>query len=136
MGNMTDMVTTTTTSPVGRSSAEASEERRGRSVAYRSARDEYVAIAELRKTNPVAAHLRERRYELEMTQAEVARLAGTTDKYISKIESGRHLPTLAVLQKVLAVLDEDLVLVFEERGADEDEQPAREEARVPVLAAA
>lgn len=124
----------TTASPVGRTATDAAEQRRGRSTAYRNARDEYDVIGDLRKRNPIAAHIRERRYELEMTQVEVARLAGTTDTYVSKIERGRHFPTLPVLQRILAVLEEDLVLVFEERGS-EDEQPARQEVRVPVVAA-
>jgi len=57
-----------TQSPVGRSTSEALADRAQRSQAYRNAQDEYARICDLRKTNPVAAHLRERRFELGLTQ--------------------------------------------------------------------
>jgi transcriptional regulator with XRE-family HTH domain len=75
---------------------------------YREARDEYAAIRELRKRNWIAAHIRERRYELDLTQRELAERAGTSHSFISKLESGAHIPTIPVLQRILAVLDEDL----------------------------
>ena len=84
-----------------------------RSEEYRDARDEYARIRELRKTNPVAAHLRERRYELGLTQQEVASAAGTSHSAISRLESGMHTPSLSTLQKIAAVLDEELVLCFQ-----------------------
>ena len=59
-------------SPVGRTVTEHSAELAARSEKFRAAGEEYARIRELRKTSPVAAHLRERRYELGMTQQEVA----------------------------------------------------------------
>lgn len=59
-------------SPIGRTVKEASEERARNSKAYREAGEEYAAIKELRKRNWIAAHIRERRYELELTQKVVA----------------------------------------------------------------
>ena len=58
------------------------------------ARQEYAAIRTLRKKNWIAAHIRERRYELDLTQQEVARRAGTSHSFISKLESGEHIPTI------------------------------------------
>jgi len=103
----------TTESPIGRTAAEAAADRAARSEDYRAARDEYARIRELRKTNPIAAHLRERRFELGLTQQEVATAAGTSHTAISRLESGTHTPNLATLQKVAAVLDEELLVCFQ-----------------------
>lgn len=120
-------------SPVGRTGREGAAARSGRSSEYREARDEYAAIRELRQKNWIAAHIRERRYELELTQQEVAEAAETSHSYISRVEKGDHLPTLAVLNRILAVLDEDLLIAIVERGAEDE---GREVAPVPDLAAA
>jgi hypothetical protein len=50
-------------SPIGRTAVQAASERAARSEEYRAARDEYARIRELRKTDPRAARLLERRYE-------------------------------------------------------------------------
>jgi DNA-binding XRE family transcriptional regulator len=100
-------------SPIGRTAAEAAHERAVRSEAYRAAREEYARIDELRAINPIAAHLRERRYELGLTQQEVAEAAGTSHAAISRLESGTHTPSVAGLQKLAAVLDEELLVCFE-----------------------
>jgi len=105
-----------------------------RDEAYREARDEYVAIRELRKRNWIAAHIRERRYELELTQKEVAERAGTSHSFISKVERGDHIPTIPVLKRILAVLDEELLIGVERRTPNEE--PEREVAPAPELAAA
>lgn len=121
-------------SPKGRSVADAAQDRARRSEAYREARDEYAAIEELRKRNWIAAHIRERRYELDLTQREVADQAGTSHSFISKVESGDHMPTIPVLKRIFAVLDEELLIGFERQI--EDEEPEREVAPVPALVAA
>jgi DNA-binding XRE family transcriptional regulator len=100
-------------SPVGRNAVDAAADRAARSGEYRTARDEYARIRELRKTNPIAAHLRERRFELGLTQDEVATAAGTSHTAISRLESGTHTPNLATLQKIAAVLDEELLVCFQ-----------------------
>jgi DNA-binding XRE family transcriptional regulator len=102
-----------THSPVGRSANEAAEARAQRSQVYRNARDEYARISELRKTNPVAAHLRERRFELGLTQEQVAKAAGTSHTAISRLEKGTHTPQLDTLRRIAAVLDEELVICFQ-----------------------
>ena len=96
------------TSPVGSQATAAAQARAERSEEYREARDEYTAIRELRERNWIAAHIRERRYELDLTQQEVAERAGTSHSFISKLEGGDHIPTIPVLKRILAVLDEEL----------------------------
>jgi DNA-binding XRE family transcriptional regulator len=100
-------------SPVGRNAVDAAADRAARSGEYRAARDEYARLRELRKTNPIAAHLRERRFELGLTQDQVATAAGTSHTAISRLESGTHTPNLATLQKIAAVLDEELLVCFQ-----------------------
>ena len=114
--------------------ADAARDRARRDEAYREARDEYAAIEELRKRNWIAAHIRERRYELDLTQKEVAGQAGTSHSFISKVESGDHIPTIPVLKRILAVLDEELLIGFERQVPDEP--PEREVAPAPELAVA
>jgi len=120
--------------PKGRTAAEAARDRARRSDEYREARDEYSAIRELRERNWIAAHIRERRYELDLTQKEVAERAGTSHSFISKVEGGDHIPTIPVLKRILAVLDEELLIGIERQVPDEE--PERELAPAPELAAA
>jgi DNA-binding XRE family transcriptional regulator len=120
-------------SPRGKSASSAAEGRSRQSDAYSDARDEYAAIRDLRKRNWIAAHIRERRYELDLTQREVAEQAETSHSFISKVESGDHMPTIPVLRRILAVLDEELLIGFERQVPDEE--PEREVAPPPALAA-
>lgn len=119
-------------SPIGSTAAQASDHWAARSDEYRAARDEYRAIRALREKNWIAAHIRERRYELELTQQEVAERAGTSHSFVSKLESGDHIPTIPVLQRILRVLDEELLIGIERQVPDEE--PEREVARAPELA--
>ena len=121
-------------SPKGRTAAEAARSRAQRSDEYREARGEYAVIRELRERNWIAAHLRERRYELDLTQKEVAKRAGTSHSFISKVEGGDHMPTIPVLKRILAVLDEELLIGIERQVPDEE--PERELAPPPELAVA
>lgn len=118
-------------SPKGRPAAQAAKGRARRSEEYREARDEYAAIRKLRERNWIAAHIRERRYELELTQQEVAERAETSHSFISKLEGGEHIPTIPVLKRILAVLDEELLVGIERQVPDEESE--REVAPVPEL---
>lgn len=118
----------------GRSAAEGAHGRARHSEAYCEARDEYAAIRELREKNWIAAHIRERRFELDLTQKDLAEQAETSHSYISKLERGEHMPTIPVLKRILAVLDEELLIGIERREADEE--PEREIAPVPSAALA
>jgi DNA-binding XRE family transcriptional regulator len=99
--------------PVGLSAAEAAQGRAERSEAYRDARAEYERIRALRDVSPIAAHLRERRFELGLTQEEVARAASTSHSAVSRLEKGTHIPQLTTLQRIAAVLDEELLVCFQ-----------------------
>ena len=126
------MATESKKSPKGTAVAEAARRRVERSADYREARDEYAEIRGLRERNWIAAHIRERRYELDLTQRDVAEQAGTSHSFISKLEAGDHMPTIPVLKRILAVLDEELLIGIERRMPDEE--PEREVAPVPELA--
>jgi DNA-binding XRE family transcriptional regulator len=121
-------------SPVGQTVTESAEDWARGSEEFREARDEYAAIRELRKRNWIAAHVRERRYELDLTQKEVAEKAETSHSFISKVEGGHHMPTIPVLQRILAVLDEELLIGIQPKEPGEDSD--RELAPVPKIAAA
>jgi ribosome-binding protein aMBF1 (putative translation factor) len=121
-------------SPQGRSAADAAADRARRSQGYQEARQEYAAIRRLREKNWIAAHIRERRYELDLTQQEVAQRAGTSHSFISKIESGEHIPTIPVLKRILAVLDEQLLIGIERTTPGQG--PEREIAPVPEVLSA
>src|SRR4051794_28938941 len=121
-------------SAAGTTAASAAARRARRGGEYREARDEYAEIRDLRKRNWIAAHIRERRYELDLTQKEVAERAETSHSFISKVEGGDHIPTIPVLKRILAVLDEDLLIGIERQVPDEE--PERELAPAPELAAA
>jgi DNA-binding XRE family transcriptional regulator len=116
-------------SPVGQTAQGAAEGRTRRSRAYRNARDEYARIRELRKINPVAAHFRERRFELGLTQELVAKAAGTSHTAISRLEKGTQMPQLATLRRIASVLDEELVICFQRV---DDGELEREFAAVPA----
>lgn len=116
-------------SPAGTPASDAARARASRSEDYRAARDEYAAIRELRERNWIAAHIRERRYELELTQQQVAERAGTSHSFVSKLEGGDHIPTIPVLQRILRVLDEELLIGIERRVGDDELE--REVAPVP-----
>jgi ribosome-binding protein aMBF1 (putative translation factor) len=118
----------------GRAAAEGARSRAQRSDEYREARGEYAEIRELRERNWIAAHIRERRYELDLTQREVADRAGTSHSFISRVEGGDHIPTIPVLKRILAVLDEELLIGVERQVPDEE--PERELAPAPELATA
>lgn len=100
-------------SPIGQSAERGAAGRARRSRSYREARAEYARIRELRKANPIAAHLRERRFELGLTQEQVADAAGTSHTAISRLESGAHMPQPATLRRIVAVLDEELLVCFQ-----------------------
>ena len=90
----------TAQSPVGRSVVEVARDHANRSEAYREARAEYARIRALREISPIAAHLRERRFELGLTQKEVATAAGTSHSAVSRLEKGTHIRQLPTLRDV------------------------------------
>lgn len=98
---------------IGRHSGVAAKNRAKRSEVYRQARNEYERIRALRGVSPIAAHLRERRFELGLTQEEVAKAAGTSHSAVSRLEKGTHIPQLPTLKRIAAVLGEELLVCFQ-----------------------
>jgi transcriptional regulator with XRE-family HTH domain len=70
----------------------------------------------------------ERRREAGLTQRELAELIGTTQAAVSKIEAGRTMPTLALLERVAVATGRPLVLTL---GA-QVRRPPRAELRARV----
>jgi HTH-type transcriptional regulator / antitoxin HipB len=97
---------------VGNSAIESAQGRIKRSAAYRAARAEYERIRALREVSPIAAHLRQRRVELGLTQEEVAKAADTSHSAVSRLEKGTHIPQLTTLRRIAAALDEELLVCF------------------------
>jgi transcriptional regulator with XRE-family HTH domain len=64
-------------------------------------------------------------------QQDLAERAGTSHSFISKVEGGDHVPTIPVLKRILAVLDEELLIGIERTMRDEE--PEREIAPAPDL---
>lgn len=115
------LVSNAVQSPVGHSAVEVAGGRADRSEAYRDARAEYARIRALREVSQIAAHLRERRFELGLTQEEVAKAAGTSHSAVSRLK-GTHIPQLPTLQRIAAVLDEELLVCFQRTVDGEVEQ--------------
>ncbi|MER7577870.1 helix-turn-helix transcriptional regulator [Streptomyces sp. NPDC126514] len=66
--------------------------------------------------NDTADLVRSWRRQRGMSQARLAELAGTGQAAISRIESGRDLPTLALLERIAAALDCRLTVSFTASG--------------------
>jgi len=75
-------------------------------------RREYDA---LRPKYEIIRRLIERRHELHLSQARLARLVGTKQPAISRLESGDHNATLDTLFKVASALDLDLAISLKVR---------------------
>jgi transcriptional regulator with XRE-family HTH domain len=101
---------------------DAAERRVEHSDVYRNARAEYDRIRVLREINPIAAHLRERRFGLGLTQEEVANSARTSNSAVSRLEKGTHVPQLPTLQRIAAALDEELLVCFQRSVGGEVER--------------
>lgn len=64
----------------------------------------------------IAADLvRARRVALGLSQVELAARAGTGQAFISRVESGKVVPTIPVLQRLAAALECEMVLNFSPR---------------------
>ncbi|MFD7706577.1 helix-turn-helix domain-containing protein [Streptomyces sp. NPDC059785] len=72
--------------------------------------------------NDTAGLVRFWRRQRGMSQAHLAELAGTGQAAISRIESGRDLPTLALLERIASALDCRLTVTF--TSSPEETSPA------------
>lgn len=69
--------------------------------------------------------LRQARREADLGQRELAEKAGLSPSMLSRYERGHRLPTLAVLDRLLAACDRDVRLVLVRRQADVHDELAR-----------
>jgi len=73
----------------------------------------------------IAREVMRARREAGLTQAELAKRIGTTQSAVSRLESGRVVPSLAVLDRVVGATGRPITVVLE----PEDRLPSREERR-------
>ncbi len=74
------------------------------------------------KNNSFGQKLKQIRKAKNLTQAQLAELAGANEKHISKIETGVYFPTYTTLTKILNALNlsiEDVGLNFENLSSNE-----------------
>jgi DNA-binding XRE family transcriptional regulator len=94
-------------SPIGSTAASAHARRMAQDPEYAR---EWDAQATARE---IAWQLVRYRLDHQLTQEELARLAGTSHSQISRLESGQHLPSVATLGKIASALRLRLAISFE-----------------------
>jgi DNA-binding XRE family transcriptional regulator len=83
----------------------------------RTGADEHAAAyEEARAALLLGQMVHDRRTELAMTQAELARRAGMTQPQLSRLESGGATPTVPLLARLAAALDAELDIAFRPHG--------------------
>jgi ribosome-binding protein aMBF1 (putative translation factor) len=95
------------TSPVGRTTAEASRRRARQSPQYQA------ELARLQPYEEIARQVIRLRMSHNLSQEALAGRVGTTKSAISRLESGHHAPTVATLQKIASALGGHVVVSFE-----------------------
>jgi ribosome-binding protein aMBF1 (putative translation factor) len=86
-------------SPIGQTSQEAASKRYNRDERYRAAHDRLAPYRVIARAVILA------RVARRLTQRDLARMLGTTDSAISRIESGERAISLETLRKLGAALD-------------------------------
>jgi ribosome-binding protein aMBF1 (putative translation factor) len=97
-------------SPVGRSTTEASSRRSRQSAEYRE------ELERLRPYEEIARQVIALRLRYNLSQQALAQRTGTTKSAISRLESGQHAPTVATLEKIASAFGGRLVISFEVPG--------------------
>jgi ribosome-binding protein aMBF1 (putative translation factor) len=92
--------------PIGSDAAEARQRRRSRSLEYRRVDEQYAATREL------AAQVVLFRTRRQLTQDQLAELMGTSAPQISRIESGRYMPSGTTLQRLAEIFEVPLHITF------------------------
>lgn len=116
-------------SPVGMSATEDRRQRGTRNIGYRKLQEQYATTREL------AWQLIRYRMEEGITQQDLADRVGTSFSQVSRIESGRYMPSGTTLLKLAAAMDKDLQIVFAQRadttpeGSQGEERPPRRQKR-------
>ncbi len=94
--------------PIGSDAAEAQQRRRNRSVEYQRLDDQYASTREM------AAQVILYRTRRHLTQEQLAHLIGTSASQLSRIESGRYMPSGTTLQRLAEVFERPLHITFGE----------------------
>ena len=93
--------------PIGSTARQASDRRAGRSAPYRAERER------LQPYRDVAQQIILLRTRSGISQEELARRVGTSKSAITRLESGRHQPTVETLRRVAEAFEVRLVIEFE-----------------------
>lgn len=70
------------------------------------------AVQEYALEYQIARHLLKARVELQLSQGALAKKLQTQQSVISRVESGKSLPSLSFLQKLASALDMTLEVLF------------------------
>ena len=96
-----------TPNPAGRTVREDIEQRAGRHAEVRA------ALVRLRPFEEVARTVIRLRMDHSLTQEALAQRVGTTKSAISRLESGRHAPNLATLDRIAGAFGRRVVIGFD-----------------------
>ncbi len=77
--------------------------------------------------------MREKRKEKNLTQVDIAKLAGISTNYYASLEQGRNSPSLEVLTKIAKALDVSLLYLLNDRIDDMESRVASEVNRLQDL---
>jgi ribosome-binding protein aMBF1 (putative translation factor) len=97
-----------TVSPIGTSAADAARSRAARSAEYRAQQAQFAT------TRDLARQVILYRTEMGLSQQELASRIGTSRPVISRIESGRYMPSGRTLQRLAEALGKRLRITLEE----------------------
>jgi ribosome-binding protein aMBF1 (putative translation factor) len=73
--------------------------------------------AEAQRAYLIGQAVRDRRLVLGLSQVELASRAGMTQPALSRLEAGRVIPTIPLLERISAALDADLIVQIAPRAA-------------------
>lgn len=73
--------------------------------------------AEAQRAFLIGQAIRERRLTLGLSQVELAARASMTQPALSRLEAGRVIPTIPLLERISAALDADLIVAISPHAA-------------------
>jgi len=100
-------------SPIGRTAAEAAENQAKTDLEYRALRETHAAARAIAKQ---VIHHRTRN---ALSQQDLAKKIGTSHSQVSRIESGRHMPSVETLRRISEALDLNLIIILEPKDVAE-----------------
>ena len=97
----------TTASPIGRTAQQGARRRARASAAYRAEQER------LRPYEELARQIIRLRIDHDLSQEALAARVKTTKTAISRLESGRHAPTVETLRKIASAFNGHLLIGFD-----------------------